>query len=379
MIISAGPMNRSRSLLIILAWLSLCPSLGRAEVVLDHKLPAGWRFGGFCVSRSGSTAIRLHPDLPDLLLLTQRHPGRLQVFDKAGNLIKDRIIEPGSYPYGFTRDGKLILAWGDENGCSRIKVLAPGLELLFAADAGGRWPEEALLGGEIALIPQVSSDLGLPCSVIDDRTGSEKFRIGPLSKTKPEALFVAIGKDDLFFAGVDKTLFLRSYRDPEKDIWRIEDIGGTIEHLLYLDDDRLAVSYATDDFGARRFMAGNAVIEWRSGRVVFDERGFQIDGKQDDWYRRLHAFVPHLDRGDLVYLLDVGLGIRIPRLPPPANGWDKGRISRIKWPPEGMWRTSPDGVSVQASIQGTFLIWDFGGSVRIERVDNIEDIEKPRD
>lgn len=363
----------------LLAILAGAASFASAEVILDRKLPAGWKYRSFAISRSGYKALFLLPDLPNMMLLTKEPSGRLQVFDKGGTLVRDTILEDGYWLHGFTRDDKLILTRGDEYGCWLIKLLEPEGRVLFTADAGGRWPVEALLGGEIALVPGVSSDIGLPCSIIDGRSGVEKFRIGPFSKARPDAFFAAIGKDGLYIAGTDKALFLRSYRQEGKDIWRIENIGGTIESLLCLDDEHFAVRYGTDDFDAHKFMAGNAVIEWQSGKVVFDQKGFQINQEQDEWYRRLHAFVLLRDRGDLVYLLDGGLGVRIPRALPPGDGWDGSRPRRIKWPPDGILRTFPEGGSVRAEIDRTFLIWDLGGSVRIEKVGNIEDAGKPRD
>ncbi|MBE3130184.1 MAG: hypothetical protein IMZ54_05640 [Acidobacteria bacterium] len=349
----------------------LC-TFGRAEVILDHKLPAGWKFKSFSVSRSGYKALFLLPDLPDMMSLTNGTSRRLQVLDNDGNLVKDMILEDWYWLSGFTRDDKIILSRGDESGCWRIKVLEPDGRVRFCVDAGGRWPAAALFGHEIALVPGVSGDVA-PCSIIDAETGIEKFRIGPLSRARPDACFASIGEDGLYIAGIERALFLRSYRHEGKDLWKIENIGGTIEHYTFLDDKYFAVQYKTDDFEAGRFMVGNAVIEWRSGDVLYEKRGFQIDGKQDDWYRRLFAFGLRLDRGDLVFLIGDGLGVRIPRKSPPGEGWDESRLRKIKWPPDGIRRVSPTGKSVRAEVQGTYLIWDFGDSVRIERAASIDD------
>jgi hypothetical protein len=365
-------MKKTLPFIIFLMGLAVLGTFGRAEVILDHKLPAGWKYKSWAMSRSGFKAIFLLPDLPDMMLLTRDFPKRLQVFDKVGNLVNDMILEENYRLSGFTRDNKIILTRGDENGCYRIKVVETDGRVCFIADAGGRWPSTALFGREIALVPGVSSDFA-PCSIIDAETGKEKFRIGPLSMKRPDACFLPVGEDGLYIVGIDEALFLRSYLHKGMDFWKIENIGGSIEHYGFLDEKYLAIQYRIDDFDADRFMVGSAVIEWRSGKVVFDKRGFQVDQKQDDWHRRLDAFSLYLDRGDLVFLIGDGLGIRIPRKFPPGEGWDERRLSKLKWPPDRIWRRSPNGKSVRADERGRYLIWDFGDAVRIEKAEFMED------
>lgn len=365
-------MKRNVFFITLLVGLVVLDSLGQAEVILDHKLPSGWKFKSFAISHSGVKALYLFQDLPQEVLFTRNLPKRLQVFDKANNLINDLIFEDNYWLDSFTRDDGIILYQGDESGCYQVKVIDLDGKARFIAKAEGRWPGAALLGHDIAL---VSFEPG-PCSIIDAGSGREKLRYGPIpgrGESPEPYCFLPIGENGMYIVGIRETLFLKSYLHREKDFWKIDNVGGDIIYGKFLDDELLAVGYERKDFNAGRFMAGVAVIKWRTGKILFDKQGFQIDQKRDAWYPRFYFSTLFTEDGDLVFFDGPSGGVRIPRNSQPGKGWDEGRLKRYSRPAGQTDMITSDGKHVRPDIHGKYVIFDFGDAVRIEKVAFIED------
>jgi hypothetical protein len=155
-----------------------------SKIVFEHKLPPGWMFRKAAISPSGERAIFLFQDLASEVRLAGNFEKRLQLFDKNGNLTADFAMDD-YWLSGFTRDSRVILTQGTEEGVSRIKVIDLNGKELFNVPSEGRFPEPAM----------------------------------------------------------GATISLKSYVAGVKTIWRIQDIGGNIVDSRSLNDEFLAVEY----------------------------------------------------------------------------------------------------------------------------------------
>jgi len=359
-------------IIFLMGWLVL-ESFGQAEVVFEHKLPPGWKYKSFSISRSGLKALYLLPDLPDLVLLEGEFQKRLQVFDKDGNLINDLMLEEWWWLGGFTRDDHIVLKYGDENGISSIEVMNIEGKKISSANVGGRWPTAAHLGKDIAFIPRRGEDGAV--SIVDEATGREKARFEQPThdgKTIGMSCFLPIGEDGMYVVGVGGTLFLRSYLHPGKEIWVIPDIGGDIRYSWFLDDELIFFSYGKDDFETHKLLAGTAIIEWRTGKILFNKKGYQIDLVQDAWFGKFYNPAVHIVDGDLIFR---GLSgdVRLPRCPDPGKGWDESRLKKCHLLPSQTDIIRLDGTHARPEEQGNYIIKDFGDAVRVEKCMYVDD------
>jgi hypothetical protein len=359
-------------IIYLMGWLIL-ESFGQADVVFEHKLPPGWKYKSFSISRSGLKALCLLPDLPVLVLLKSEFQKRLQVFDKDGNLINDLMLEKWCWLHGFTRDNNIALTYGDEDGTWSIEVIDLRGKKISSTAVGGRWPTAAHLGKDIAFIPRRGEDGAV--SIVDEATGREKARFEQPThegKTIEMSCFLPIGEDGMYVVGVGGTLFLRSYLHPGKDIWKIPDIGGDIHIDMFLDDELIGVSYERNDFDAGKLMAGTAIIEWRTGKILFNKQGYQIDHVQDDWYGRLCYLTVLIVDGDLIFR---GLNgdVRLPRCADPEKGWDESRLKKCRLLPSQTDITRSDGKHARPEEQRNYIIKDFGDAVRVEKCKYVDD------
>jgi hypothetical protein len=362
-------MKKIISLAVLLMGLVVIDSLAQVETILEHKVPPGWRYKSFAVSRSDIKALYFLPVLPDEVLLTENHPGRLQVFNEKNNLIADLIIEDNYRLSKISRNDRIILCDGEESGCYHIKVLDPSGKEMYTTKAEGRWPVTAPYGKDIALVPG-QEDIG-PVSIIDEDTGREKARISPPTgkdKAFRIAAFFPLGEDGLYVQGVGATLCLKSYLHINEVYWKIQDIGGNIKSGVFLNDEYLAIRYGTDDFRDHKFMAGVAIVEWRTGNVVFKKKAFQISGVQDRWFSQLESLSVLVDNGSLYFYGNPNDVLRLPRRSDGRNGWDENRSVKGKFSPGQIGEITLGGKLIKPEIHaGKYVITDFGDAVRIEK------------
>lgn len=342
--------------------------LAQSEVVLEHKTPTGWTFRKAAISASGENALFLFQDLPSEVRLAGNFLKRLQVFDKNNNLTADFVIDDDYWLSDFTRDSRIILTKGSEDGVSRIKVIDLNGKELFSIPSEGRVPEPALLGKEISLVPR-QGHVG-PISIIDEETGRELLKYEPVA-VKPEVAdhtcFLSIGKDGMFITGIGASLALKSYMNGVKTIWRILDIGGNIVNSKFLDDDFLVVEYERGDYQADKLQRGIAIILWRTGDILFTKRGSQIAQKPDSWYYLLSARDISLEDGALVFPGNDGKGVLIPRRAGNGAGWDESAQKRVKRAdkPENLLNKGP---IYRQIINGKYIIDESGDTIRIEKL-----------
>lgn len=339
----------------------------QSKIVFEHKLPPGWMFRKAAISPSGERAIFLFQDLPSEARLAGNIEKRLQLFDKNSNLTADLAMDD-YWLSDFTRDSRVILTQGTEEGVSRIKVIDLNGKELFNVPSEGRFPEPALLGGEISLIPR-QGQIG-PISIIDGETGRELFRYEAVTVKPVEAdytCFLSIGKDGLFIVGMGATISLKSYVAGVKTIWRIQDIGGNIVDSRFLNDEFLAVEYERRDYKADKFQRGVAIIRWRTGEILFNKQGSQIAQQPDSWYYLLSARNIFLQDGALVFPGNEGNGVLIPRRPGNGAGWDKDAPKLVKRADEP--KNDPNKTPrYRQKINGIYIIDEGGDTIRIEKL-----------
>jgi hypothetical protein len=347
-------------------------ALCQSEVVLERKMPAGWILRKAAISSSGEKALFFFQDLPQEVRLTGHFPKRLQIFDKNNNSTADFIIEDDYWLSDITRDSRIILTKGDENSVQRVKVVDLKGNELFSIPSEGRFPEPALLGKEIALVPR-QGQVG-PISIIDDETGRENLRFERVS-VKPEIAnnicFRSIGEDGMFIEGIGAALALKSYLNENKDLWRLPDIGGNIKDCRFLDDELLVVEYERNDFRSDKLHNGIIVLLWRTGEICFRKEGSQIAQKPDPWFYRLSTLNILSEDGDLVFLGDEGRGVLIPKKAGIRKEWDirsQKNVMRADQP-----ENLPDGRRVyRPTINGKYVINIIGETLRIQKLRFVE-------
>ncbi len=363
-------MKKTAFLAFLFTVLIMIDSSGQVKSALEFALPSGWRYKSFSASPSGIKALYLLPDFPGDVLAAGRFPRRLRVFGRENDLLADLTIEDGYWLDGISKNNRIVLCDGDAGFNGHVKVLALSGKELYTVDTEGRWPVAAPDGNDIALVPGLE-DAG-PVSIIDEDTGREKARIGQSgsnSKTYRISAFFPFGEDGLYVQGVGATLMLKSYLHFGKVYWKIQDIGGNIKQGILLNDEYLAVSYRTDDLSGRKFAAGVAVVEWRTGNVLFNRKGHQNNGVQDRWYPNFNSLSLLIDEdGGLLFYADPDEVMRLPRRSDGKRGWDENRIVMSRLSPDQRGEVPFGNKLLKPQvIAGKYVVSDLGDAVRIEK------------
>lgn len=303
------------------------------ELVFEQTVPSGWKFRKFDISRSGHIAIYYLPDLPAEILLKENHKSYLQIFGPQKNLLHERLLDSGAWFYEFS-PGDMILI---ESGGEYYLLNPEGNEITKFQDRyyGDREVVFDLHNREIALSPGTGIT-SLPATVIDLNTGKEKFQFGPIKlpekkfRLLPGSFFLPVGKDDMYIFGFGSTVHLSRYHS-EKNIWKIDNVGGNVEKGEFLNEDILAISYFDlQDKHNQVSKRGLILIDWKTGKVIFRKEGFSQGKQFDDWYRifsLFHAFLS--DEGDLCFLKGDRI-IRIPKVVGKKYSWDTNRAKKYR-------------------------------------------------
>ncbi|MGB9836152.1 MAG: hypothetical protein ACPLRX_05380 [Candidatus Saccharicenans sp.] len=349
-------------MILLISGLILLPSLTQ-EVIHEYKIPPGWKFKRY---HSGDLykALYLLPDLPDEQLVKGDVPRRLLIFDSQDNLISDLTLEPGWWFGGYIGD-KILLEESDEYGTYLIKLADLNGKEIYRVKAQGRWLNQATFGKDFALVPsKVQGQIG-PISIIDGETGKEKFRFGPYQGPNGPSIpdcFVLIGEGH-YLVGKGASLFLKSYYEPQKTFWQIWNIGGNITDCRSLNKELIAVGYGFDNFEKGVFMRGVAIVEWRTGAVLFNKNAIRRGKNVDKWFNSLE-YLNLLIGEDGELIID---GIMLPPKSGGEKGWDEKRAKKIKYLPTNQEIYSSVGKKGRVEFHGKYIIKDFGTFVRIER------------
>jgi hypothetical protein len=308
-------------------------SFARAEDVFEVKIPPGWIFRDAAISGSGLKAVVIWEDVPGEVALRGNFASRLLIFGKDDRLVNELTFANPEFPM-LTRDDKIILREGPNEEVEKITVFDSQGRELFEIPTKGRWPRSALLGKEIGLGRQEIGETEItgPVSIIDGETGQERITFGPPSggkRIRGFSGFLPIGEGGKYLVALGATVFLKTYLHPGTDIWKINSIGGNVRSIDPIDENHVGIQYEIKDFVSHKFLAGVAVVEWRSGNIVF--RQDSHDTHTGLW-RILHSGVDiTLENGDLIFT-DTGskFGIRVAKSPQSSEKWDKTKVRKYK-------------------------------------------------
>lgn len=306
------------------------PQPSVVQEILKTPIPPGFIYKNFKISPSGLKTFTF----------LQSQPGELtsdvameRIFDANNNLVKEYLLTDSWILEGFTKNNNIILIKGhaDYLAEARIEDLKGNLIFSFKID-GDRQLVEDLYGQEIALVATADTSFYQPSVVYDLRTGKEKFRFGPLSrdkylKLKPAQrvplgtkIFLPVGEENLFIIGMGATVLMQRYDRPGY-LWKIDDVGGNIYRGKFLNEKYLAVSYILPGKKFNEFIEGLAIIEWRTGNIIFN---LKLKDRKEIW--STDTYYTYLDRaGNLCFVYDEGKIVKMHFLRD-KKSWDPKNI-----------------------------------------------------
>jgi hypothetical protein len=325
---------------LLFVFISLASFL-RAQDVFECKIPPGWLFHDAAISENGLKAVLAWEEVPEEVARRGNYASRLLIFDKDDRLVNDLTFANPKF-LRLTRDDKIILEEAPEEVVQKITVIDSQGRELFEIPTKGRWPMPALLGKEIGLTFQEigENEITGPVSIIDGETGQERITFGPPSgdkKIKGFSGFLPIGEDGKYLVALGATVMLKSYLHPGTNIWKINSIGGNVRSIRPIDENYVGIKYEINDFVSHKFLAGVAIVEWRSGNIVFKQ-----DSNEQTELGRLMLKNPNITikEGDLLFTFSgFRSGIRVPKSPQSSKKWDKSKVRKYKidnWPKRDM-------------------------------------------
>lgn len=364
---------KKNNILFFLFLLVIIGKLLAQEVVLERTLPPGWIFKFFHPpdSDSGLKALFLIQDLPDEIRATYKVASRLQVFDQNNNLVADLTLPEYHWFEGFIGDDKLLISEGDEGGIGRLKVVDFAGREIFSLEAGGRWVQQAVIGHDFALTPRLGHESG-PISIIDGEKGIERLRIEPFPKgPQGEILpscFLLLG-DGYFVMGGGATLFLENYNEPGKKFWIIQNIGGNISNSIILSRDLIAIGFdAKADFKNNEFISGVAVIEWRTGKILFKKLAREKQREKDFWYPAIKYLNLYLEKDGSLIFHAVDEAVKLPREKAEGQEWNEAEAIKLRIHPSQKIKDHRGEENGRIEYQREYVIKDFGNLIRVEKL-----------
>jgi hypothetical protein len=322
---------RLKHLFFLLFLLISLISFARAADVFEYKIPPGWIFHDAVLSEGGLKAVVIWEDVPIETALHGNFASRLLIFDRDDLLINELTFANPEF-LRLTRDDKIILMEAPNERTEKITVFDSQGRELFEIPTKGRMPRPALLGKEIGLGRQEigENEITGPVSIIDGETGQERITFGPPSggkRIKGFSGFLPIGEGGKYLVALGATVFLKTYLHPGTDIWKINSIGGNVTIIRPIDENHVSIKYEIKDFKYHKFLAGVAVVEWRSGNIVFRE-----DSNDQTELGRfiLKNPVITLEEGDLCFTAWSEFGIRVAKSPQSSEKWDKTKVRKYK-------------------------------------------------
>jgi len=320
---------RLKHLFFLLFLLISLISFARAADVFEVKIPPGWIFRDAAISESGLKAVVIWEDVPIETALRGNFASRLLIFDKDDLLINELTFANPEFPM-LTRDDKIILREVHNERTEKITVLDSQGRELFEIPTKGRWPRSALLGKEISLENREigENEITGPVSIIDGETGQERITFGPPSggkRIKGFSDFLPIGEGGKYLVALGATVFLKTYLHPGTSIWKINSIGGNVRSIRPIDENHVGIKYEISD---HKYLAGVAVVEWRSGNIVFRQ---DSNDQKTGLGRILHMGLDiTIEEGDLCFTAGSEFRIRVAKSPKSSEKWDKTKVRKYK-------------------------------------------------
>lgn len=359
----------TKNIFFFLVLFLMAGGLFSQEVVLERTLPPGWIFKEFYASGSGLKALFLIQDLPDVVRATGKVAGRLQIFDQSNNLVSDLTLPEWHWFRDFLGNDRILISIGDENGTWEVKAIDFSGREIYSVDAGGRWVQKAVLGNDFALTPRLLEETG-PISIIDGEKGTEKLKIfpypkGPQGQILPSC-FLLIG-DGYYVTGLGATLFMENCSQPGRKFWMIKNIGGNIHDAMILNRDLIAIGYHEKaDYKKNEFVSGLAVIEWKTGRMLFRKSAHLEKGVKDFWYPAVEYLNLIIEEdGSLLFYGD-DRAVRLPKEKAGGEEWNEAKAIKLKADPSQ--RLRRDGKETfRIEVKRRYVVKDFGNFIRVEK------------
>jgi len=355
-----------KNIFFLIFMLILTMAFMGAKDAFECKIPPGWGFRDAAFSDSGLKVVVIWQDVPREIARYGNFSSRLLIFDKDDRLINELAFAKPKFPR-LTRDDKIILMESNQREIiEKITVFDSQGRQLFETGTKGRWPWPALMGKEIGLGYQ---EIGSPgefvgtVSIIDGETGKEKITVGPPSG-RGFSGFLPIGEGGHFLIALGATVYLRTYLHPETVLWKIDNIGGNIRSINPVDENYVGIQYRVVNIEARKFLAGVAIVEWRSGNIVFRQESH--DTKAGLWNILHNGVDITLENDDLIFTaFGFKTGIRVAKSVQLSEKWDGTKLTKYKidnW-----------GEGDQLTSDSKHLFKRGKGFVRIEKIGFIEE------
>ncbi len=365
--------NIKRNVILLFLFLLLATGkLVSREVILEQTIPPGWLFKEFYHQGGsfGLKALFLIQDVPPEVRASGKVSRRLEIFDSQNKLVADLILPEGHWFEGFISNDRLLISVGDEGGAGRVKVLDFNGREIYSLDAGGRLVQKGIIGSEFALTPRLGIETG-PISIIDGEKGIEKLRIAPYPKGPQGQIlpgsFLVIG-DGYYVTALGATLFLENYNQPGKKLWIIKNIGGNIRQLMVLNEDLIAVGYENEaDFKHDEFESGLAVINWRTGKILFRKSARPRDANRNFWYPAIKYLNLVLEEdGSLLFYRD-DEAVRLPEVKAGGQLWDEGKAIKLRSDPSQTNYPVKGKKEIRVEKRKKYVIICADNLVRVER------------
>jgi hypothetical protein len=342
--------------------ISLVSFVGAADV-FECKIPPGWHFHDAAISESGLKAVVTWEDVSEEVARNGNYASRLLIFDKDDRLVNELTFANPKF-LRLTRDDKIILEElmeAPREEVEKITVFDSQGRELFETPTKGRWSWPALLGREIGLAREDGAEITGRISIIDGETGQERITFGPPSgskRIKGFSGFLPIGEGGKYLVALGGTVFLKTYLHPGTSIWKIDSIGGNVRSIYPIDENLVGIKYEINDH-KHKYLAGVAVVEWRSGNIVFKQ-----DSNEQTELGHLILKNPDITikEGDLFFTFSgFRSGIRVAKSPQSSKKWDKTKVRKYKidnWPERD-----------ELTIDSKHIIKKLGkDTVRIEKI-----------
>ena len=289
------------------------------------------------------------------------------------------------------RNGQVIQTW-DLDGFAHVRTDAAGhiministnesVDRILVADSSGHalfervtrplyqsaWP--SIYGSEILLATQPMAETLLfgGMTFLDADTGEVNGTFRKATIGHSGIGFILLGKDHRFILGDGATLLMTAYTAPDSPVWKIDNIGGTIDELRFLNQSVCVVSYRGDGY------RGKALIHMETGNVLYrtvphhqhwGESGKKETPGADRWFVALKngdmlMIKDVQSRGDALLLRNQGEDLSHPR-------YDPAHVEPVQLPLMSGAVPGSNELLHQIVFKGKSLLLMSGNRVRIQ-------------
>jgi len=295
---------------------------------------------------------------------------RIQLADRNGQVIQTWDLD--GFAHVLTdAAGHILINISSGESVDRILVVDPSGHTLFDRDTRpmyqSAWP--SVYGSEILLATQPWAETLLfgGMSFLDGDSGKVNGTFRKETNGHSGIGFILMGKDHRFILGDGATLLMTAYTAPDAPVWKIDNIGGTIDELRFLNQSVCAVAYRGDGY------RGKALIHMETGNVLYravrhhkqwGESGQKETPGADRWFVALKngdmLMIKNVQsRGDALLLRNQVEDVSHPR-------YDPAHVEPVQLPLMSGTVPGSNEILHQTVFRGKFLLLMSGNRVRIQ-------------